>query len=214
MVLLLVSQLLFFKSKNRYLIMKLDSQHVRVATTNDIQQMITILSKSFKEDPHMIWILEKSKHKRKFEITLEYQIRAAINSGVALITNDGLGVSLWETEKKEKFTFEYLKRNFFFITRLGIKSTIRAMNDQEISEKYHTADTFFYLSSVGVLPEAQGKGLGSKLMNPVLEYCAENNITIYLETGNPKNVEIYKKKGFVLISTAKQKKLEVYYMQK
>ena len=54
---------------------------------------------------------------------------------------------------------------------------------------------------IGVLPEAQGIGLASSLMNPMIERMEMENIPLYLETANARNVEIYKKKGFVIFNT-------------
>jgi ribosomal protein S18 acetylase RimI-like enzyme len=54
---------------------------------------------------------------------------------------------------------------------------------------------------IGVLPEAQGKGLASTLMNPLLQRMNEKSIPVFLETANPRNVDIYKKKGFNIFET-------------
>ena len=54
---------------------------------------------------------------------------------------------------------------------------------------------------IGVLPEAQGKGLASALMNPMLQRMKEKSIPVFLETANLRNVDIYKKKGFKIFET-------------
>jgi ribosomal protein S18 acetylase RimI-like enzyme len=54
---------------------------------------------------------------------------------------------------------------------------------------------------IGVLPEAQGKGLASALMNPMIQRMKEKSITVFLETANQRNVDIYKKKGFKIFET-------------
>ena len=54
---------------------------------------------------------------------------------------------------------------------------------------------------IGVLPEAQGKGLASALMNPIIQRMKEKAIPVFRETANPRNVDIYKKKGFKIFET-------------
>jgi ribosomal protein S18 acetylase RimI-like enzyme len=54
---------------------------------------------------------------------------------------------------------------------------------------------------IGVLPEAQGKGLASALMNPMIQRMKEKSIPLFLETANRRNVDIYKKKGFQIFET-------------
>ena len=68
--------------------------------------------------------------------------------------------------------------------------------------------------AIGVLPESQGKGYASLLMNPVLNEMEENHRRVYLETANPKNVQIYKKKGFKTYNTWFNNGLKLYYMRK
>ncbi len=55
-----------------------------------------------------------------------------------------------------------------------------------------------HLGPIGVAPEAQGRGVGTALMNRYIEYLELEKIAGYLETDRPENVEFYKKFGFVL----------------
>jgi len=83
-----------------------------------------------------------------------------------------------------------------------------------ISHKHFpTNSKFYYLYMIGVLNEVQGNGLASKLMNPILKYCNSENIPVFLETANPRNVEIYKKKGFVIIDTFNEENISINYMR-
>jgi len=54
----------------------------------------------------------------------------------------------------------------------------------------------WYLSIVGVSPQMQGKGIGSKLINPILIKADEANVPTYLETYTPRNIKFYKKLGY------------------
>jgi GNAT superfamily N-acetyltransferase len=44
----------------------------------------------------------------------------------------------------------------------------------------------------------QGKGLGSALMQPILELCEREGIPAYLETETESNVGFYSRKGFTV----------------
>ena len=55
-----------------------------------------------------------------------------------------------------------------------------------------------HLGPIGVTPEAQGKGIGTALMNRYVEYLKQERAAGYLETDKPENVEFYKKFGFVV----------------
>jgi ribosomal protein S18 acetylase RimI-like enzyme len=65
---------------------------------------------------------------------------------------------------------------------------------------------------IGVLPEAQGKGVASTLMNPMLQSMTEKSIPVFLETANLRNVDIYKKKGFKVFETLTIRNHNVFLM--
>ncbi len=54
----------------------------------------------------------------------------------------------------------------------------------------------WYLFSLGVDPSAQGQGLGSRLIAPVLEQCDADQIGAYLESSKQENIPFYARHGF------------------
>ena len=58
------------------------------------------------------------------------------------------------------------------------------------------------LDSIGVAPEAQGRGIGSTLMHFVLEQARGSDVPVFLETGTPSNVGIYEHFGFGVVDDA------------
>jgi GNAT superfamily N-acetyltransferase len=193
---------------------QLNGSEIRLAERNDKATAVKILTKSFKYDPHIRWLLEKTSHRDKLEIIINYVVDETFGKGAIYLTNDNLGVALWHSAKKEKFTFEYIKRNLLFLFKLGISTVYRNLKSLKISHAHFPRKQgFCYLYLIGVLPEGQGKGLASKLMNPVLDHCRGNQIPVFLETANPKNVEIYQKKGFHLIDRFRTTSTLIHFMK-
>jgi ribosomal protein S18 acetylase RimI-like enzyme len=54
----------------------------------------------------------------------------------------------------------------------------------------------FYLATLGVAPAAQGRGLGSRLLQPVLELCDADGVPAYLESSKESNIAFYARHGF------------------
>ncbi|MCY3636954.1 MAG: GNAT family N-acetyltransferase [bacterium] len=54
----------------------------------------------------------------------------------------------------------------------------------------------WYLSVLGTSPDQQSKGLGSRVLAPMLERCDRNGVLAYLESTNPANVGFYRRHGF------------------
>lgn len=65
-------------------------------------------------------------------------------------------------------------------------------------------DRPWYLCVVGVVPEAQGRGLGTRLLRPGLERCDASAGECYLETDSAAAARWYDRLGFVTIETEAQ----------
>jgi GNAT superfamily N-acetyltransferase len=57
----------------------------------------------------------------------------------------------------------------------------------------------WYLQALGVTPRQQGRGLGSRILAPVLEAADSHGVTCGLHTSDAANVPFYERFGFVLI---------------
>ncbi len=61
----------------------------------------------------------------------------------------------------------------------------------------HPHDAHWYLNVLSTLPSRQGQGLGSAILDPVLEQADAEGLPCYLESSNPRNVSLYLRHGFV-----------------
>jgi GNAT superfamily N-acetyltransferase len=59
---------------------------------------------------------------------------------------------------------------------------------------------YWYLSQLGVVPERQGQGYGSRLLAPMLARCDVDGVAAYLETETTDNVAFYEKRGFRVLT--------------
>jgi ribosomal protein S18 acetylase RimI-like enzyme len=96
------------------------------------------------------------------------------NGGIELILHSGLGM-IGKLLRYENF----------------------AMN---LKKKY-TGHIDWYLFNLSVRKDAQGKGLGRKLLDPMLKFCDDEKMITYLETNKESNVKLYERFGFVLRET-------------
>lgn len=69
-----------------------------------------------------------------------------------------------------------------------------AMNlKKEFTEHYD-----WYLYNLSIKKDAQGRGLASKLLRPMLQFCDDEKMIAYLETNKETNVGLYRHYGFDL----------------
>lgn len=63
-------------------------------------------------------------------------------------------------------------------------------------EHRHLREPHYYIPYVGVVPEAQGQGLGTVLLEATLERCDRERTPAYLEASNERNAALYARLGF------------------
>ena len=100
----------------------------------------------------------------------------------------------------------FLHAGFGMIGRLTTYETY-AMN----LKKSFTDNYDWYLFNLSIRKEAQGKGLASKLMRPMLQFCDDERMVAYLETNKEANVGLYQHYGFDLMKEEKIPKSTVMH---
>ena len=95
-----------------------------------------------------------------------------MNGGLELILHSGLGI-IGRLLTYEKYA-------------MGLK--------KEFTDNYD-----WYLYNLSIKKDAQGKGIASKLMRPMLQFCDDERMVAYLETNKDVNVGLYKHYGFDLM---------------
>ena len=88
----------------------------------------------------------------------------------------------------------FLHTGFGLISRLQTYETYAMNLKKEFTDHYD-----WYLFNLSIKKEAQGKGIASKLMRPMLNFCDEENMMAYLETNKGQNVGLYQHFGFELM---------------
>jgi len=83
---------------------------------------------------------------------------------------------------------------------LRIPRDIRAMArlGQSLDAVFPT-EPVWYLQALGILPDLQRRGIGTRLIQPVIEQAQRAGVPCYLETAEPLNIEYYRRFGFSLI---------------
>lgn len=82
----------------------------------------------------------------------------------------------------------------------GIISRLSAYEKYAMNLKKEYTDHYdWYLFNLSIKKDAQGKGLASKLMRPMLQFCDDERMVAYLETNKESNVGLYRHYGFDLM---------------
>jgi ribosomal protein S18 acetylase RimI-like enzyme len=168
----------------------------------DVPKAATVLTQAFFEDPGIAFSFpDPNSRAKKLTIMWSMTIRDRIRYGEAYATSPAFeGVALWLPpnigEMGVRRVFQALP-----IKKMGtlLSAAIHGSQVGIAMEKAHyevMQVPHYYLSTLGVDPVHQGKGLASKLIRPMLTRCNQEGIAIYLETATEKDVQLYLHYGF------------------
>ena len=83
---------------------------------------------------------------------------------------------------------------------LGIIGRLLTYETYAMNLKKQFTDNYdWYLYNLSIKKDAQGKGIASKLMRPMLQFCDDERMVAYLETNKASNVSLYQHYGFDLM---------------
>jgi GNAT superfamily N-acetyltransferase len=169
---------------------------LRRATVADIHRLADVLAEAFLEDPVFGWLMpdetkRQSRLRHYFAIDLRH---LTLPRGRVWTTEDLAGAALslppgaWRVP---------LRTTLLHGTAFGIHLP-RAARMGATMEWRHLREPHYYVRDVGVLPEMQGHGLGSKLLRPTLDRCDSEGLPAYLEASSERNAALYERLGFKL----------------
>jgi ribosomal protein S18 acetylase RimI-like enzyme len=175
-------------------------------TTRDTDWAAKILEQAFYADPMLNFIYGDSINKPgKLNWFFKVTFRLAALYGDCFSTAGKDGVLMMLPPDQQEITIGKMISSGFLAApfKMGWASFSRSMALMDFVEKEHKAAApadHYYIMTIGVLPERQGRGIGRKLMTRALEIVDANKMPCYLETQNKNNVPIYQKFGFEVVS--------------
>ena len=126
--------------------------------------------------------------------------------GEALTTSDGEGAACWVAPGNTRTTLWKLLRTGMALPRSMMRlpkdARERFFGMMRFIDRHHKelmTGPHWYLWVLGVAPEAQGRGIGGRLLEPILERAAAEGVPCYLETQTEENVAFYRKRGFEVV---------------
>ncbi len=176
---------------------------IQLLTMQDFDQVVDVLARAFYTDP--LWqYLVPDDTKRATLMPKFYRAfaRLGLRNGQTYGAGEGLeGVAVWSKPGKEVafsglIGLDFLKLVFSPFILTFARTAFPIFSRFEVMQKRYAPEPHFYLNTIGVLPEAQGKGLASKLIRPFLAQADAMGVSTYTETMTPSNVGLYEHYGF------------------
>jgi GNAT superfamily N-acetyltransferase len=179
---------------------------VRLARPAEIGALAAVLARAFARDPfHSYLVGEASERNQRMRDGWTGLLEHASDRLSATYTTDDLaGVAVWHPPGYRGASFIGTLRLLPSVARLAggvrrLREVSKAIAALEERRHRHASGPHFYLSALGVEPERQGEGVGTALMQPVLERTDRERLPAYLEAATARSVLLYERHGFGVV---------------
>lgn len=170
------------------------------AETGDKALVKNTIASAFADDPLLNWIvLQDARRMQLIDRLVNTTVELFMPVGETFIETGGKGCALWVKPAAPALSLWQTAR---VTAMLGMVAGFRRLPEM-ISfysqfERLAPPGPAFHLFYLAVLPEARGQGMGSALLQPVLQHCDDDGIPAYLENSNKVNLPLYERHGFQL----------------
>lgn len=173
---------------------------------HDIESIATVLNRAFVEDPllHHFFPDDASRlslAQPTFRLVARQTQAFGVSETIAAADGEMVGAALWLPSDHVDIGLLELLRfgGLSAVLHQGVGASWRQLVTNAKMLKLHhqlLPEKHWYLIFLGLLPEARGKGLATKLVEPMLERADREGVPCYLDTHNGDNVPLYRRYGF------------------
>jgi RimJ/RimL family protein N-acetyltransferase len=182
---------------------------IRTADEGDRELVVRLLDEAFQDDPVSGWVFPGDEYRR----TTHHRLMAAFTEIVLAegridVTKDESACALWlpvpAEEHEQHEQHEDRDQHDVDDGPARLRDAIDPRNERieligRLTAEIHPADRAHeYLWMIGVTPERQGAGIGTALVQHVLDRCDREGLPAYLEASNARSRALYERLGFEL----------------
>lgn len=168
------------------------------ADYKDKDLILKILAESFDDNQSVNYIIKQGKNRiERIKKLMDYSFEVCFRFGDVFLSGNKKACALVLYPDKKKTTLKTMLLDMKLIfSCIGIENIKKALKRESRIKQLQPKDLMYYLWFIAVDPEYQNEGIGSNLMNDIIQDSANKKRPVYLETSTLKNLPWYKKFGF------------------
>lgn len=175
---------------------------MRRANYKDKNLIIDILTQSFESNQSVNYVVNQDeKRVNRIRALMDYSFEVCSLFGDVFISDNKKACALVVYPDRKKTTVKSMLLDIKLIIQcIGAKNVMKALSREALVKKIQPKIAMTYLWFIGVGTTDQNKGLGSGLLQSIIEHSTQNDRPIYLETSTVRNLPWYSKFGFEVYS--------------
>ena len=175
-----------------------------IVSKKELDRLAEVAADAYQEYPLHNWFTKGKYDKKASKLIMQISLKTMTEDAIIYADSEELnGFAVWlpfgfTGSKTMPFLLNgglklICHSGFGIIGRLLTYETYAMNLKKEFTDNYD-----WYLYNLSIKKEAQGKGIASKLMRPMLAFCDDEKMVAYLETNKESNVSLYNHYGFTL----------------
>jgi ribosomal protein S18 acetylase RimI-like enzyme len=168
------------------------------ATHSDRNGIVELLARSFDTNQSVNYIIRQDANRpARMRVLMQYSFDMCYRFGDVFLSEDRKACALVLYPDKKKTNFQSILLDVgLIICCIGLRNIKKALAREAAIKRLQPREAMYYLWFIGVAPEDQYKGIGSRLMRDIIQDSSDKGRPIYLETSTLNNLPWYKKFGF------------------
>ena len=176
-----------------------------IVQEKDIDRLAEVAADAYLDYPLHNWFTKGKYDAKASELLMKVTLRTMTEDAIIYADSEEInGFAAWLpfgfTGSK---TLPFLRNGglkLFLHSGVGFVGRLLTYEKYAMNLKKEFTDNYdWYLFNLSIKKDAQGKGIASKLMRPMLQFCDDERMVAYLETNKEVNVGIYQHYGFELM---------------
>ncbi len=158
-----------------------------------------MLARAFFDDPVASWAWRPDALRpAALERFQAIRLRQLLVHDEVWTTDELTSAALWAPPERWRSTLreDIALAACFSDPRLLARAALVAVGWLNLERRHPRRPAHWYLAVLGTDPAAQGMGLGSKVLEVVLEQCDRDGVSAFLESSKERNVDFYARHGF------------------
>ncbi|TDB83794.1 GNAT family N-acetyltransferase [Actinomadura sp. KC216] len=173
---------------------------IRLANDADVNQIPITLARAFLNDPWIAWTVDANeRYRRLVELYTLYVVNFGRSIGGVWVSDDCAAVASWFPPGHDGPDGRFEERHGERLVELMGDRAGAAMAAGALQAKYRPQEPHWYLASMATHPDWQGRGLGSRVLEPALARCDRDGVPALTDTSTEINVRFYTKQGFDVV---------------
>ncbi|KAA5548110.1 GNAT family N-acetyltransferase [Adhaeribacter rhizoryzae] len=168
------------------------------ATYNDKDLVVDILTRSFESNQSVNYIVKQDKERlKRIKYLMDYSFEVCYLFGNVFLSSDKKACALVLYPDKKKTTFKTVLLDVkLILNTVGFQNIKKTLSRESLIKGIQPKEHMYYLWFIGVDPKFQQSGIGTSLLNDLIQDSNLKKRPIYLETSTLKNLPWYQKFGF------------------